>query len=349
MNPYLLKKPSQIRINRRLTAVDLFSGAGGISLGLLNAGFDVLFCSDHDETCALTHRRNFGRIPFEQASVQRLKGNDILRTTGLGKGELDLLIGGPPCQGFSIIGQREIWDSRNGLFREFLRLARELQPKCVVIENVPGLATLSKGEVLRQVGDAFSDAGYTIDCAELLAAQYGVPQMRWRVFFIGWRKDLEKRGGFPQPTHGRTGIGDLYPNTTISAADTAGFVNVRDAIGDLPAVSAGGVETQYGRAPVSLYQKAMRHSAPRALANHYAPKDEYDFSNAVRSKFFREGTRLVPPIHFDPEVLDYFAELANARRIALSSLVNTLLKKDIELIESGKMAGSAKKPGKCQS
>jgi DNA (cytosine-5)-methyltransferase 1 len=272
MNPYLLRKPNQIRSGRRPTAVDLFSGAGGITLGLLNAGFDIRFCSDHDETCALTHHRNFAGIPFERISAEQLNGNDILRRTDLKVGQLDLLIGGPPCQGFSIIGQREIWDERNGLFKQFLRIASELQPKCVVIENVPGLATLAKGAVLRQVGSAFSEAGYTIDCAELLAAQYGVPQMRWRMFFIGWRKDLGKRGGFPPPTHGRAGIGDLYPNTTISAQDTLGFLKIRDAIGDLPRVEAGSVVTQYECSPQSLYQEAMRRSAPSLLSNHYAPR-----------------------------------------------------------------------------
>ncbi|MGY3531438.1 DNA cytosine methyltransferase [Bradyrhizobium sp. USDA 4452] len=287
MNPYLLRMPGQIRLRSRPTAVDLFSGAGGITLGLLNAGFDIVFCSDRDQTCAVTHRRNFPDIPFAEASVEQLSGSDILRGAGLKRGELDLLIGGPPCQGFSIIGQREIWDVRNGLFREFLRLAKELRPKCVVIENVPGLATLADGTVLRQIGDAFRDAGYSIDCAELLAAQYGVPQMRWRMFFIGWRTDLGKRGGFPEPTHGRAGIGDLYPNNTISPEDSAGFVTIREALGDLPRVQAGEIETKYSKPPQGLYQEAMRRSAPQSLANHYAPR--LSDQNLARIKSLEPG------------------------------------------------------------
>src|SRR5258708_22897707 len=172
-NPYLLKRPPKVPPPGRLTAVDLFSGAGGITLGLTNAGFDVVFCSDHDESCALTHRRNFPSVPFARESIEKLRAVDILRTANLKRGELDLLIGGPPCQGFSIIGQREIWDTRNGLFREFLRLATELQPRCVVIENVPGLATLGNGALLHEIGKAFAEAGYAVECAELLAAQYG--------------------------------------------------------------------------------------------------------------------------------------------------------------------------------
>ena len=285
MNPYQLKKPTRARAGRP-TAVDLFSGAGGITLGLLNAGFNVVFCSDLDEACELTHQHNFPDIPFTRDDVHHLDGRKILRRAGLKRGELDLLIGGPPCQGFSIIGQREIWDPRNSLFREFLRLAKELNPRCVVIENVTGLATLGGGTVLQEIGAAFSEAGYTIDCAELLAAQYGVPQMRWRMFFVGWRSDQDRRGGFPAPTHGRAGIGDLVPNRTISAADSAGFVTIADAIDDLPPIEGGEFKTAYTRAPRSPYQEAMRSSA-KELANHYAAR--LSKQNLARLRILKPG------------------------------------------------------------
>lgn len=255
----------------RPTAVDLFSGAGGLSLGLVNAGFDILFGSDINGACALSHARNFPDIPFEQADIGKLTGRDILARTGLRKGDLDLLVGGPPCQGFSIIGQRELWDPRNGLFRHFLRIATDLRPRCVVIENVPGLATLSGGAVLGEIGRAFSDAGYRVDCAELLAAQYGVPQMRWRMFFIGWRIDQDCMGGFPLPTHGRRNIGELVPNRTISPEDTRGFLTISDAIGDLPAIEAGCSAEIYDREAKGHFQIAMRAQADR-LHNHYSAR-----------------------------------------------------------------------------
>src|SRR5689334_384147 len=110
---YALHKPNGLTRSDGLTAIDLFSGAGGITLGALNAGFDVLLSADIDGACALTHRRNFADIPFLQADIGKLSGKEILARTGLRKGELDLLIGGPPCQGFSIIGQREMQDPRN--------------------------------------------------------------------------------------------------------------------------------------------------------------------------------------------------------------------------------------------
>jgi DNA (cytosine-5)-methyltransferase 1 len=200
---------------------------------------------------------------------------------------LDLLIGGPPCQGFSIIGQREIWDTRNGLFREFLRLATELQPRCVVIENVPGLATLNEGAVLQEIGNAFAAAGYTVECAELLAAQYGVPQMRWRMFFIGWRTDQNNWGGFPAPTHGRSGIGDLVPNRTIRPEESAGFVTIEEAIGDLGVIEGGGLGQKYRRSPQSQYQEAMRQGAPTLLSNHYAAR--LSKQNIARIQLLKPG------------------------------------------------------------
>ena len=272
VNPYVLKARRVDTGAVARSAIDLFSGAGGVTLGLLNAGFDVLLCSDISESCEATHRSNFPEIPFIRRDIHWLAGADIRREAGIGNGELDLLIGGPPCQGFSIIGQRQLWDPRNGLFREFMRIAGELEPKTIVIENVTGLATLERGAVLAELGAAFRDAGYSIDCAELLAAQYGVPQMRWRMFFVGWRNDLGQRGGFPQPTHGSPGIGDLVPNRTVPPELTEGFVSIRQAIGDLPPVEAGGYATQYEQGPEGSFQKAMRLFALPPLKNHYAPR-----------------------------------------------------------------------------
>lgn len=272
MEPYLLRRPAARSRGGEPTAIDLFSGAGGLTLGLANAGFDVRFSTDRDEACEATHKRNLPSIPFVRASVEQLSGAAILNQVGLLPGELDLLVGGPPCQGFSIIGQRRIWDPRNGLIHHFVRIAEETQPRCVVIENVPGLATLGEGVVLREIGLLFAAAGYTVECAELLAAQYGVPQMRWRMFFIAWRNDQDCKGGFPEPTHGRTGIGDLVPNRPIAVADMAGFVSIGEAIDDLPAIDAGGWTDTYCNAPRTSYQTGMRASAPRALANHYAAK-----------------------------------------------------------------------------
>jgi len=258
----------------RLTAVDLFSRTGGVSLGLGEAGFDVLAANDLDAACGKTYRRNFPGHEFISGDVHDITGDIVCRATGIRKNELDLLIGGPPCQGFSIIGSRVVMDPRNDLFKEFLRIGSELQPKAIVMENVPGMATLAGGQVLRHVLNGFDAIGYRVSFAELMAAQYGVPQMRWRMIFVAFRRDLEIDGnmGFPRPTHGRRGIGELVPNCTISAEDSAGFLTTFDAIGDLPPVAAGEEVTVYGGKATTDYQRRMRRGATSRLYNHYAPR-----------------------------------------------------------------------------
>lgn len=257
----------------RPVAVDLFAGAGGISLGLVNAGFDVIFASDISRACARTYTRNFPGIDFHHGDIRELDGRALLHRFGFTPGQLDLLIGGPPCQGFSILGRRHLSDPRNDLFREFARIAGEIRPKIVVVENVPGLATLHRGILLDEIGRAFRGLGYRIECAELLAAQYGVPQMRWRMFFVAVRGDLSNVPiCFPLPTHGRASIGDLVPNRTVSAAEAAGFLTVGDAISDLPPVESGGIATRYERPPEGVFQYAMRQHSRSMLHNHYAPR-----------------------------------------------------------------------------
>ena len=256
-----------------LVAADLFSGAGGITLGLLSAGIDVRFCADINSSCATTHKRNFPEISFYPGDIRDLKPDYILDACQTVPGQLDILMGGPPCQGFSIIGSRDISDPRNGLFNDFIRIAKAIKPKAIIIENVPGLATLHNGEILREIGCVLDACGYNAGCAELLAAQYGVPQMRWRLVVIGWRKDLGiSSGGFPVPSHGGLSIGDLVPNKTISAYHSSGFLTAEDAIRDLPAISSGHSIDVYTTSPRGIYQEEMRKSLANELYNHYAPK-----------------------------------------------------------------------------
>jgi len=285
-----------------LSAVDLFAGAGGISLGLERAGYRVLLANDVNPVCAQTYRLNFPTTSMVEGSVAALTGPAVFRATGLAPGELDLLIGGPPCQGFSILGMRETADPRNALPHHFFRLARALRPRCIVIENVPGLATLDRGAPLEWILGSLRALGYVVNFAELLAAQYGVPQMRWRLVFIAFRGDLgiEPGMGFPKPTHGRRGIGELVSNCTIAPADLAGFLTARDAISDLPPIHAGELGTVYTGRPMTAYQQAMREDAPTTLSNHYAPR--LSSQNLARIEALEPGQdwrdlprRLLPP------------------------------------------------------
>jgi DNA (cytosine-5)-methyltransferase 1 len=255
------------------TAVDLFCGAGGASLGLMRAGWDLRLATDVDHSCSLTHRSN---LPgeFITADLRAVEAEKVMNAADVSPGELDLLFAGPPCQGFSIIGSRVVWDRRNNLFREVLRLARVLQPRCVVIENVPGLVTLAGGAYLRAILEGLDAQGYEAACAELLAAQYGAPQMRWRLVIIAWRRDLGIPAGygFPHPAVGTAGIGDLLPNCTIPPWQLEGFTTTAEAIRDLPPVEAGEEVACYVGPPVGPYQQSMREGLNGELFNHYAAR-----------------------------------------------------------------------------
>ncbi len=257
----------------RRAAVDLFCGAGGASLGLLAAGFDLRLGIDIDPTYGMTHSANLPSR-FMAADLRQLDADKIGQAAEVGPGELDLLFAGPPCQGFSMMGARVVWDERNNLFREVLRVASGLRPRAVVVENVPGLLTLAGGAYLRAILQGLGQAGYVASCAELLAAQYGAPQMRWRLVVVAWRDDLgiPPGYGFPAPTHGDRGIGDLVSNRTVTTNDMRGFVTAYEAISDLPAVCAGSMVDRYTGRPVTPYQERMREGLGDELWNHYAAR-----------------------------------------------------------------------------
>lgn len=270
------------------SAIDLFCGAGGASLGLIQAGFDLRLSADFDPACGLTHTAN---LPgeFLVGDLRDTDADKVLNTANVAPRELDLLFAGPPCQGFSMMGARVVWDERNNLFREVLRLAEDLKPRCVVIENVPGLVTLAHGAYLRAILQGLSDRGYEAACAELLAAQYGAPQMRWRLIIIGWRRDLgiPSGYGFPSPSVGTVAIGDLLPNCTITPDQIRGFITTWQAIGDLPVIAAGEEATTYTGPPSEPYHRLMRGTLTHELFNHYAAR--LSAANLARLAILKPG------------------------------------------------------------
>jgi len=175
------------QMRHRLIAADLFCGAGGLSVGFARAGYQIAFANDVNEECRETYVQNHPGTAFFTGSIEDLTAKDVFQKTGLGKGEIDVLIGGPPCQGFSINApKRSLEDSRNQLFRHYGRLVLEgLRPKAVLMENVSGMLSLEGGRFVDAIYSLFGQAGYRMECMVLCAAHYGVPQERWRLFFVG--------------------------------------------------------------------------------------------------------------------------------------------------------------------
>lgn len=199
---------------KRPIGVDLFAGAGGLSLGFEQAGFDVVASVDVDPVHCATHAFNFPNCVSICASIVDLTGNSIRNSAKIGDKDIDVVFGGPPCQGFSMIGKRILDDPRNGLVFHFVRLVRELNPKYFVFENVKGLTLGNHKKFLDELIATFGDFGYDVRLPfkVLNALDYGVPQDRRRLFLIGARKG-EQLPDYPLPT------------TAITVAD---------AISDLP-------------------------------------------------------------------------------------------------------------------
>ncbi|MEO1391832.1 MAG: DNA cytosine methyltransferase [Cyanobacteria bacterium J06634_5] len=202
----------------RPIVVDLFAGAGGLSLGFEQAGFDIVAAVEIDPVHACIHKFNFPNCVVIPGSVTDFSGAEIRQIAGLGAQRIDVVIGGAPCQGFSIIGRRVLDDPRNLLIREFIRLVSELQPSYFLFENVKGLAFEKHRHFLDEIIDELSNLGYALLPVEVLNAKnFGVPQSRERLFIIG------TQANYAQPA---------YP------APSDGLVTCSEALGDLPDVES---------------------------------------------------------------------------------------------------------------
>lgn len=189
-------------MKKEFKAIDLFCGAGGMSLGLEMAGFEIKLGLDFVKDCEDTHLHNFKTVPFICGDITNVSGSEILQKIGLKKGELTLVSGGPPCQGFSTINgkSRFLENPKNKLFVQFVRIIDELSPTWFIMENVTGLLSMNAGAVKEAIFDAFKKIGYSVEAKVLNAVDYGVPQNRKRAIFIGNNAGLKIE--FPEPSHG---------------------------------------------------------------------------------------------------------------------------------------------------
>lgn len=190
---------------KQYTVIDLFSGAGGLHIGFENAGFEVKLCIDNNDLVERTHKRNFPNIPIINRDINQIPISEIQGY--LEDGSVDVVIGGPPCQGFSTIGHRVSSnfetrtkkDPRNELVLTHARIINEIRPKFIVMENVKGILTLENGAYLQNVLSLLTEAGYKTDYRLINMADYGVPEVRERVIIIGNRIGLPV--AFPAPDH----------------------------------------------------------------------------------------------------------------------------------------------------
>lgn len=241
-----------------LLSIDLFSGCGGLTKGFSMAGIKSIFASDIDENCEKTFNTNFPDVPFLCKDITQITKEEV--DALIGNTVPDIIIGGPPCQGFSLANKRRNLvsdDPRNRLFYGFVKFINWYSPRAFVMENVKGLLSMKDGEVLETILDAFKNAGdfggYDVAHKVLLASDYGVPQNRERVIIIGIRHDLGLQPRFPKPINREHKI------------------TVDEAISDLPQIEAcqGTEVMNYPVEPQNEYQALMRANM-QYVTNHVA-------------------------------------------------------------------------------
>lgn len=245
-----------------MNVIDLFSGAGGLSYGFETAGFDILLGIDNDAKALETFELNHKGAKSICGDITQITYEKDIKPL-IGDKRIDVIIGGPPCQGMSLSGPRKFEDPRNKLYLSYIRLVEEIRPRAFVIENVPGLVGLFGGQIKDSIIEKFTAMGYDIQYKILCAADYGVPQNRKRVVFVGMKK-----GSFS------------YPNPFDYT------VTCSMALSDLPPIEEGiGEEqAQYETEPQNEYQKLMRERS-KFVKNHIA---------AVHSDKVKKIISLVP-------------------------------------------------------
>lgn len=231
-----------------MIAADIFSGVGGLSQGFISAGFEIAFAIEFDKEIADAYARNH---PGTEMINEDICGVDVEEVKKRHP-HIDLIMGGPPCQGFSQKGKRmSINDPRNFLFQQFVRFVESFKPKYFVLENVPNIITTSNGYFKDQIIESFSKLGYTVNCGVLSASEFGIPQDRHRAVFIG----VLGENGIELPKS---------PNKRVT---------IEEAIYDLPFIGSGEGEeiSKYDKKATSEYQKLLRNGE-KTLYNHVATK-----------------------------------------------------------------------------
>ena len=275
-----------------LTSIDLFCGAGGITQGFAQSGYRCLYANDFMPEAIDTFRHNHPDTRAECGSIEEVDAAALRRSLDIRKGDLDVLVGGPPCQGFSINApSRFLNDPRNSLFRHYARFVEEFSPKAFVFENVPGLLSMADGAVFRNILQVFGELGYQLSVKILFAPHYGVPQERWRLILLG---SMFGEIQHPLPTHFAKGRANFRGGSSLTlqldARDEkrlAAAVTVGDAIRDLPRLNIGEGAEEVGYTVDSQSTYALRLRNPEGVTfNHVATK---------LSKQNIERMRHVPP------------------------------------------------------
>lgn len=266
---------------KKYNVIDLFCGCGGLSLGFEQAGYNVLLGIDNWEDSLKTYRHNHHGSETMCADLMNLSPIDVQKN--IGEKSVDVIIGGPPCQGFSIAGKRIIDDDRNKLYKSFVKMVDYFKPKAFVLENVPNILTMGDGIIKRAIVADFEELGYKVVNKVLLASDYGVPQNRRRAIFVGLLN----------------GDNFIYPQPTVIQQITS-----EQALSDLPenSLSDG---SKYPCPPKSDYQKLIRKGS----------KGVYNHNITIHTE---QTQRIIAMVPDGGNYKDLPAELQNTRKVHIA-------------------------------
>ena len=258
-------------------AVDIFAGAGGLSLGAINTGFSVVLANELEKDFAESYQLNHQQTKMLVGDIRQFDFAEELENIGL-SGEMSLVFGGPPCQGFSTLGKKDEYDDRNSLFKQFLRVVKEVNPEFVLFENVAGFKRMYNGRIYEQLINELDNQNYKIHEKIINAVDYGVPQFRERTIIIAHKKGYQF-------------------NFPLKLSDK---INLWEAISDLPQIAANEDSYIYSNIPQNDYQKIMRKNANEELFEHIAPKHGEKLLTVIKS-VPRGGSILDVPIELRPK------------------------------------------------
>lgn len=309
-----------------MNIISLFSGAGGLDLGFKNAGFEIVIANEYDKSIWETYEKNHS-TPLIKGDIRKINSDEFLKVSKI----IDGIIGGPPCQSWSEAGAlRGISDDRGKLFFEFIRLLEDIQPKFFVAENVSGMMSKRHLEAVQNIINLFGNAGigYDVFIQTLNASDYGVPQDRKRVFYVGFRKDLQVKFEFPTPLKTKISLKDSIfdlQNTATPAleknkshGDKLAVLNHEYFIGDFSTIFMSRNRVRTWEQQSFTIQAGARHAPihPQAPVMINVGKDKFQFVEDKEELYRRLSVRECARIQTFPDDFKfYYNSLADAYKM----------------------------------
>ena len=253
--------------NKKLKIIDLFCGVGGLSYGFSHDDkFEIVAANEILPNMAKAYSLNHPTVKMYEKDIKYFRAIDIEKDLNIKAGDIDIVVGGPPCQAYSTVGKRLIDDPRGKLFQEYYRVLKEFNPKLFLFENVRGILSMQNGELLETIVALFESLGYKVQVKVLNSADFGAPQIRERVIIIGSK--LKADFQYPEPSN-------YNPNDALNLFNNKlkPYLTLEDAISDLPFIKNAEESFEYATESKNNFQKLMRSNAPEKVMDHNAPKN----------------------------------------------------------------------------